>query len=116
MARALAFIKMCDLADSLAGRRWVSANVGPAGEAVLLLASDEDVPVFTGRFASEGGETFANSRTERDVAATVLLHDGNSSWTMELERVSLAYPHVQPLPDGEVLLVGTRCERYDDGT
>jgi hypothetical protein len=116
VAGDLVLIKTCDLSDALAGRHWASAGVGLDGGAVFLLARDEDVPALDSRFTSVFGAPFRASRTRRRLPAELLFHDGTNSWEIALDAVTVAHPHVQPLPDGEILLVGARCRRHRDST
>jgi hypothetical protein len=47
--------------------------------------------------------------------ATVYLHD--DGWlAVTLDQFALPYPHVDLLPDGDLLIVGARSQRYRDGS
>src|SRR6266536_1842753 len=49
--------------------------------------------------------------------ATVYLHDDDGGWRAVAVDVSAtAYPHLDILPDGDLLIVGARCRRYRDGS
>ena len=97
-ARELPLVRVAALPELLAGRRLVAASVGPAGQAVLLAAP--------------------GTGAERPDDATVLVlgEDGRLLQRLELGGLELERPMVQPLPDGEVVVVGARCRRFADGT
>ncbi len=51
-----------------------------------------------------------------DAGARMYLHDGDESWhAAPLAGATVAYPLVEMLAGGEILLVGTRCRRGSDG-
>lgn len=62
------------------------------------------------------GASFAETRVNPPYEATVVEHDGQRV-VREVELVaSLAYPDVQTFHDGDILIAGARCRRFDDGT
>ncbi|MDG4823252.1 hypothetical protein O7635_15455 [Asanoa sp. WMMD1127] len=53
----------------------------------------------------------------RDSAASVHLYDGDQGWRrVPLAGAAVAYPLVDLLPDGDILVVSSRCRRFRDGT
>jgi hypothetical protein len=97
-ARELPLVRVAALPELLAGRRLVAASVGPTGQAVLLAAPG------------------AGAGRPADATALVLGEDGRLLQRLELDGLELERPMVQPLPDGEVVVVGARCRRFADGT
>jgi len=92
----LQFEPIADLPSDLVPDRLVRATVDWGGAPVLVHGAP------------------ASSRSE-GAAVTVLRHDG-SRWRTLLEtETALVRPHAQPLPDGGVLLAGTRSLRAPDG-
>jgi len=98
-----------------AGWAVVSATVGPAGEAVALMAPVADAGLPAGRDTRSGFASFGLTRTHRPWRARVVVISGGSTRVIEIEELSLAHPAIQPLPDGCVVIAGGRC-RFKDGT
>ncbi|MFS8101582.1 hypothetical protein LFM09_31100 [Lentzea alba] len=74
----------------------VSASVGPAGEVVALWSATADPAALKS-------------------AARVTVHVPDSVIAAHIPALPLAYPTVQPLPDGQVLVVGARCRWRSKG-
>src|SRR5205823_547002 len=89
---------------------------GPLGQATLLLVKEADLPAVTGYDRQPGWAAFPHSRAERPVPVRILIADGESRRQVTLPRLELAHPHVQPLHEGELLVVSARCRRFRDGT
>jgi hypothetical protein len=107
---------VAELAGPLAGREPVAASVGPAGEAVLLAVQPDDVDWVFVRVEGVDWASFPESRTRPYDATVLVLGDGGRLLQrVELQGLDLTHPLVQPLPDGEILVVGARCERFRDG-
>ncbi|MFD9894088.1 hypothetical protein ACFWY9_32465 [Amycolatopsis sp. NPDC059027] len=98
-----------------AGDELVSASVGPSGEVVALWAAPEDLSELTVRTTTPGGATFPEPRTSRPVTARVTVHTPDMAIAARIRSLSVAYPTVQPLPDGQVLVVGSRCRWRPEG-
>jgi hypothetical protein len=96
------------------GADLVTAASGPDGELVALWASQENADALTARTVQAGGASFPDSRTAAPISVHVATYSPHLMTTVSITGQSLAHPHVQPLPDGGVLLVGARC-RWRDG-
>ena len=116
MTRDIPLRLHADLADTLGERQWVSASVGPGAQVILLAVGRADVPVVRAHDVQPGWASFPVTRTERPYDAAVLVHDGHEARRIVLRDEDIGHPLVQPLPDGDVLVVGTRCRRFADGT
>ena len=86
-------------------------------ELPVLAGADEVVAATASVFgqlailvAPRGSEPSAdNSR--------VYVHDGEQGWAVtRLTGPAIAYPLLDLLPDGGILIVGARCQRFRDGT
>ncbi|MEO6088149.1 MAG: hypothetical protein ABIQ18_34055 [Umezawaea sp.] len=93
----------------------VSASVGPAGEVVALWSAAADLAALTSSTTQPGGASFPDSRSSRPAAARVTVHVPGSVIATHIAGLPLAHPSVQPLPDGQVLVVGARCRLRPDG-
>jgi hypothetical protein len=104
-----------NLAEFLEGRSLVSRTIGPNGECLMLLVDKSDVAEIQG-FDFRGGMQFSHSQANFSVAADLLIVDGSYVQNTVISNLKLAYPLLQPLPNGNFLLVGRRCRMFPDGT
>jgi hypothetical protein len=108
------FEQRAEFLDIVGKNKIIAASIGPSGEAVLLTVAPEHEKTPFGRH-EQGGASFPSSRAEQCYPATFLRFDGNKLiQRTELAQIEVSFPQVQPLPNGEVLLVGSRCQ-YCDG-
>ncbi|MEU7783046.1 hypothetical protein [Amycolatopsis sp. NPDC049159] len=91
------------------GDALVSASIGPAGEVVALWAAEPDLAELIARTESPGAATFPGTRTSRPVAARVAGYSPEMVVAARISSLRATYPTAQPLPDGRVLVVGSRC-------
>jgi hypothetical protein len=96
--------------------RLVSYGIGPDGDALALAvrAADADAP-----FAHDeqpGWATFPKPRAEQAYTASVVRLSASRAERIALGAVATTFPKLQPLPNGEILLVGTRSARRPDGS
>ncbi|MEW9533132.1 hypothetical protein [Microbispora sp. NPDC049125] len=80
-----------------------------------MWASQENADALAARTIQPGWASFPDSRTAAPVSMHVVTYRPHPATTVSIAEQSLAHIHVQPLPDGGVLLVGARC-RWSDGT
>jgi hypothetical protein len=107
---------VADLTEGLDGR-VLAVSASSDGHGLALVVSHEDWKRATGRVEDAGGASFATTRVEPPYPAVFVEHDGRDVLrNVELDAVPLAFPSVQTLPGGEILVVGGRCWRHDDGT
>lgn len=78
----------------------VTAAVGPGGELLVMWTSRGDADVLRGRTAGP-------------VSMRIAAYAPHLTATVPVDGWSLAFPHLQPMPDGGVLLVAARCRRRD---
>ncbi|GAA1299891.1 hypothetical protein Psi02_77280 [Planotetraspora silvatica] len=79
-----------------------------------MWASQENAEALVARTVRPNGVSYPESRTAAPVSVQVATYSPCLATTVSITGQSLAYPHVQPMPDGGVLLVGARC-RWRDG-
>lgn len=103
------------LGELYEGRKVTSRSVGPAGECVMLLVKPADTSEFLGYYVSKVG-SIPRSQAEQPCNGVILVVTDSQVQRIEITNLSIAHPLLQPLPDGNVLLVGARCRRFPDGT
>ena len=103
-----------DLSEVVGERKVVASSIGPSGEACLLLVDPAHEKSPFGREERKGFASFPFSKPKNHYPATYIRFDGGVLEQTELPEVDIAFPTVQPLPNGEILLVGARCH-YRDG-
>lgn len=102
------------------GRAVVAASVGPAGTGLLLTVdpADEDVAIPDEPWQQGPPATPLNAgaRAVRAYQATLLVVRPDGTVTARrLGDLELADPDVQPLPDGQILVVSPRCRKLPQG-
>jgi hypothetical protein len=104
-----------DLSSITGENTIVASSIGPGGEAVLLTVAPEFESAPFGREERKGFASFPFSKAKLHYPATCFRFDGREVLQrVELPQVEIAFPKIQPLPNGDVLLVGARCH-YRDG-
>ncbi|WP_125641108.1 hypothetical protein [Nonomuraea sp. WAC 01424] len=102
-----------DLTPPFEGAELVNATAGPEGELLVMWATRENAEALTAVTVVPDWASFADSRTAAPVSAHVSTYRPHLVRTVSIAEQSLAHSHVQPLPDGGVLLVGARCHWRD---
>lgn len=93
--------------------RMVACNVDAAGRPVVLATERPDLAVA--RVVAPNGVAFPATRPAEPCPAAVYVHDGG--WQrIPIVRLPAANGSIELLPDDEILLVGSRCAAYGDGT
>jgi hypothetical protein len=91
----------------------VSLAVGPAGELVVATSRSEPTVTYASREESPGFASFPDSRAPQDYALEIRMI-GADRPVVRAAHFELAYPTLQPLPNGDLLAVGARS-RWRDG-
>lgn len=115
MAEQFQFVQRADFSAVIGKNKIIASSIAANGEAVLLTVAPEFEKAAFGREERKGFAIFPFSKAKRHYPATFIRFNGSEVLQkIELAEVEVAFPSVQPLPDGEVLLVGARCH-YRDG-
>jgi hypothetical protein len=92
------------------------AAPGPSGELTVVWASPENNEALSPRTVQPGWASIPRPRPDAPVAVQVATYHPDLVTVVSIAEQAFAYPHVQPLPEGEVLLVGARCSWEDEAT
>lgn len=93
-----------------AGDVLVTASIGADGQAVALWATPDAAAALHGRTSIPGGASFADVTLAEPVEAVVTSHAGSkATGATSLDELRMAHPAIQPMPGGELLVVGARC-------
>ena len=93
----------------LPGDVLLSARVGPAGEAVTLWGPETLIEHVFSYIEYENGVRSPASQVPPWSARVIVATPGGHQTFTEIDGMTLAFPHLQTLPGGRLLLVGTRC-------
>src|ERR1044071_7094291 len=115
MGETFQFDPRADFSKIIGENKIIAASINAQGEAVLLtVAPKYEKDPFAQR-VGKGLAIFPLSKAKRHYPATFLRSDGQKVLQRtELVQVEIAFPYIQSLPNGEVLLAGARCE-YRNG-
>ena len=115
MAEQFQFNQRADLSTIVGRNKIIASSIGLNDEIVLLTVAPEFEKDPFGRDERNGHAIFPSSKSKRHYPATFIRFDGREVLQKtELAELDIAFPHIQPLPDGDVSLVGARCY-YRDG-
>lgn len=98
------------------GSEVATAAIGPHGELLLLLVPSEERSTVFGVDTQPGWASFPKAKTEAPYGAQIAIHDETHVRTIEITDETRAFPRVALLNNDEILLAGTRCRRFADGT
>jgi hypothetical protein len=98
-----------DLADVIEDKEVVALTLGPREEAIVLAATSADASIALGRHGEPGGPSVPDSSAQRAYEASLVVVRGDDVSGRDLTALTAAFPVVQPLPEGETLIVGARA-------
>jgi hypothetical protein len=94
----------------------VSAGLGPELSLVALWAAHDDLAAARAVDELEDGSVVARGRAPWAYRAVATWHGPSPRAAVIIDDMDLAFPIVQPLPDGGLLTVASRCRLREDGT
>lgn len=101
---------------SLTGYRAVSTDVGANGDVIRMFAPEAIADSLFSTVRDIGGASFPKTHTDETYSATVVIEGAAGGTERKLPLLALTFPMVQTFPDGELLVVAPRCQRFTDGT
>lgn len=104
--RVLEAERVEDLADLAGADTIVAVGFAEHGRPTMLVTPPAFAEIPFGRTGGPREPSFPRSRTENPYPARAIMSDGS---TVDLGELTVAFPFVQPLPHGELLVVGGRC-------
>jgi hypothetical protein len=104
-----------DLVPSSPDLIMASFSIGPSGELFALWSTPLGAEALRPVTEQTGWATFPESKPSASTGGLLTVHDSRKVAALPLEQLSVAYPMIQPLPDGRVLAVGARCNWHPGG-
>jgi hypothetical protein len=92
-----------------------SFSIGPSGELLALWSTTLGAEALQPVTEQPGWATFPESKPTASTSVLLTVHDSRIVAALHLEQFPVAYPMIQPLPNGRVLAVGARCNWYPGG-
>jgi hypothetical protein len=106
---ALALHEHAALTPPRPGSVPVCASVGPDNELLLMWTTADDRDGVQAVTTTPGGPTFPDPKASRPVPAQVSVYSRDPIRHVALSEMALAFPTVQPMPGGGILVVGARA-------
>jgi hypothetical protein len=97
------------------GQERVAASVGPDGQLIALWAAARDLSALKATTTQPGWARFPDPRAPRPVSARVSIHAPELITAVPLAKLPLAHVTLQPLPQGQILVVGARARWRPEG-
>ncbi|HSA49188.1 MAG TPA: hypothetical protein VLH10_03635 [Yinghuangia sp.] len=91
------------------GDEPAAVGLAPGGRVVVLWTPRAAATATQTRITAPSGVSFPQTRMSADVSARVTVHGPEPAEAARIPRLTVSHPHVQLLPEGRVLLVGTRA-------
>ena len=88
-----------------AGRTTLARAINGKGELLLLLVDATIAPAL-----------FAGSPSVGEYSAVLEISNSHGSQELQLTALNAKFPQVQVFPDGDILIVASRCQRFQDGS
>jgi hypothetical protein len=103
------FSLKADLTEMVGKQKIISATIGPCGEACLLMVAQPDESLAFGYEKRTDVSVCPRGAAERSYRATFVVYEKGLKQRIELGDIQQAFPTAQPLPNGEILIIGSRC-------
>lgn len=95
--------------------RAVSADIGANGDVIRMFVPESIADLLFAKVRNTSGALFPKTHTEETYSATVVIESAAGRREQKLPLLTATFPMVQTFPDGEVLVVAPRCQRFTDG-
>lgn len=103
--------QVADFSEQLGQRELVTTSTGPNGEALVLAVAPEDVDKPFARRVQEGWASFPQSKVS-PYRMSLLSFAPEYHGEITLQDFEESHPHIQPLPNDEILVVAARCDNH----
>ena len=98
------------------GFKTVSVSVGFDGCAIRLLTSERQADALIARVEQPGWASFPKTHTDSEYSSIISVSGHSGSRETRLFGLTATFPKIEMLPDGEILVVASRCFRNPDGS
>ena len=92
-----------------------SVAVGINGDAIRLLVPEEQAQALVARTVQPGWASFPKTHTDGEYSAVFSISSAAGTREVRLSGLTATFAKVEVLPDGELLIVASRCFRSGDG-
>ena len=98
------------------GFKMASISVGFTGEVIRLLVAEELAAGLVARIEQPGWASFPKTHTDREYSSILVVSGSSGSREIGLSGLTATFAKIELLPDGEILVVASRCLRHPDGS
>ena len=98
------------------GFKTSSISVGFSGNAIRLLADEGSADALVARVEQPGWASFPKTHTDDEYSSIVSVSGHSGSRETRLLGLTATFPQIEMLPDGEILVVASRCYRNPNGS
>lgn len=109
------FLHIADIPDAPDGYTLAANSVSDDGSGLFLFVEAGKADKVAATRGGPGGVRFPETSMP-DAAATLLAVRGGSAMQTGLSGINVTFPLIDRFPDGRILVVGARAERYADGS
>lgn len=98
------------------GYEPICISVGLNGNAIRLLTSGKRVDSIFAMSEQPGFARFPKTHTTQEYDSVVSIAGAAGSEEFSISGLTITFPKIDLLPDWEVLIVASRCQRFRDGS
>jgi hypothetical protein len=98
-----------------AGFKAIATSISLVGTLVRLLVPEKALNSVFGRTVHHSFASFPKTHTQDDFSAVLTTAGTASSQNVSIGGLRVTFPQVEILPNGDILIVATRCQRLSDG-
>jgi hypothetical protein len=98
------------------GFKTASISVGLSGDVIRLLANEGSADALVARVEQPGWGSFPKTHTDKEYSSIFSVSGYSGSRETRMFGLTATFPQIEMLPDGEILVVASRCSRNPDGS
>lgn len=98
------------------GFKTASISVSFGGDAIRLLTTEGQADALVATVEQPGWASFPKTHTDSEYSSILSVSGRSMSRETRLFGLTATFPKIEVLPDGEILVVASRCFRNPDGS
>lgn len=110
------FLHIADIPEPPDGYALAASSVSNGGAGLFLFVDEQKLSQVFARYEDPDGASFPETRVAESADAQFVEVTSNAVTRTDLRGIDLAFPMIDSLPDGQILVAGARAERHEDGT
>lgn len=110
------FLHIADFPEAPDGYTLATSSVSNAGTGLFLFVEAAKAEKVFATFGEPDGATFPETGMSEDAGALLIEIAPESVRRTDLSGINVTFPLIDKFPNGQILVVGGRAARYEDGS